>query len=109
MSNTWTVTTNNGSTDMIRNLSDLVVGEEYLFEWYTYRSSSYTASGESQIYGEYYNRTIFTAPSEYTHLNWTLETPGERCDVDVRGYLYFEFEEAQEWWEEDETDERPAT
>ena len=33
MSNTWTVTTNNGSTDMIWNLSDLVVGEEYLFEW----------------------------------------------------------------------------
>ena len=109
MSNTWTVTTNNGSTDMIWNLSDLVVGEEYLFEWYTYRSSSYTASGESQIYGEYYNRTIFTAPSEYTHLNWTLETPGEWCDVDLRGYLYVEFEEAQEWWEEDETDDEKWT
>ena len=96
MSNTWTVTTNNGSTDMIWNLSDLVVGEEYLFEWYTSRSSSYTASGESQIYGEYYNRTIFTASSEYTHLNWTLETPGEWCDVDVRGDLYVDFEETQE-------------
>ena len=94
---------------MIWNLSDLVVGEEYLFEWYTSRSSSYTASGESQIYGEYYNRTIFTASSEYTHLNWTLETPGEWCDVDVRGDLYVDFEETQEWWGEDENDDEKWT
>ena len=55
---------------------DLEVGQEYLFEWFTYRSSSYTASGEDSVYGEYYNSTTFTATSNHTHINWALEPPG---------------------------------
>ena len=97
--------TNNGTTDLIWNLSDLEVGQEYLFEWFTYRSSSYTASGEDSVYGEYYNSTTFTATSNHTHINWALETPGSWCDLDVNGYLYAEFDTSQEWWDEDQSDD----
>ena len=101
--------TNNGSNDLIWNLSNLEVGEDYVFEWFTDRSSSYTADGESSLYGDYHNKTVFTATSNYTHLNWTLETPGEWCDVDVNAYLFANFDETQEWWDEDDANNNEWT
>ena len=101
--------TNNGSNDLIWNLSNLEVGENYVFEWFTDRSSSYTADGESSLYGDYHNKTVFTATSNYTHLNWTLETPGEWCDVDVNAYLYADFDVTQEWWDEDDANNNEWT
>ena len=91
--------TNNGTTDMIWNLSDLEVGEEYLFEWFTYRSSSYTASGEDSCVG---STTI--APHSRRHPTTPTSTgpgnPGSWCDLDVNGHLYAEFDTSQEWWDE---------
>ena len=43
--------TNNGTTDLIWNLSDLEVGQEYLFEWFTYRSSSTPRAGGLGVRG----------------------------------------------------------
>ena len=92
----------NGSNDFTWNLSDLQVGMEYLFEYYTYRSSSYTASGESTIYGQQYEYLIFNASSEYNLVNFTLDAPSSWCDLDIYGYLYTtDSEVVQEWWDSD--------
>ena len=85
------------------NLSDLEVGKEYLFQYYSYRSSSYTASDESSIYAEFYDYVIFNATSDYLQINnITFETPGAWCDVDMYGYLYTsDSTVVQEWWDSD--------
>ncbi|RZD49114.1 MAG: hypothetical protein CXT66_05060, partial [Methanobacteriota archaeon] len=91
-----------GTNDMVWNLSDLEVGEEYMFEWYTHRSSSYTATDEDTIYGEFYDSITFTPTVDYTHLEWALEAPGDWCDVDVYGYLFADVDDTQEWWDADD-------
>ena len=94
---------NNGTTMLFWNLSDLEVGKEYLFQYYSYRSSSYTASDESSIYAEFYDYVIFNATSDYLQINnITFETPGAWCDVDMYGYLYTsDSTVVQEWWDSD--------
>ena len=77
----------NGSNDMVWNLSDLEIGKEYVFEWYSYRSSSYT-NNDGSIYGEYYNSTSFTPNSVNEIINWTLDAHGSWCDLDIYTRLY---------------------
>ena len=86
-----------------------------MFEWYTHRSSSYTASGEDTINGEFYdsvrwgeevnmNEIVWTpdGSNSYGSISWQLEAPGDWCDVDVYGYLYADIDETQEWWDADD-------
>ena len=88
----------NGTTNMITNLSNLNIGEEYLFEWYSYESSSYTASNDGAVYGEYYDTYTFTPTSEFELINWAFETPGHLCSITIYSNLYVMSNFSQEWW-----------
>ena len=96
----WTTDTDsndllNGTNSMYLNISNLEVGQEYVLEWYSYRSSSYT-NNDGSIYGEYYNTTTFTSSSENESIAWTIDVPGSWCDLDIY-YTLYSPRVSQEW------------
>ncbi|MFL2973729.1 MAG: lamin tail domain-containing protein [Candidatus Thalassarchaeaceae archaeon] len=96
----WTTDTDsndllNGTNSMYLNISNLEVGQEYVLEWYSYRSSSYT-NNDGSIYGEYHNTTTFTSSSENESIAWTIDVPGSWCDLDIY-YTLYSPRVSQEW------------
>ena len=77
----------NGTNNMSWNLTELDIGREYVLEWYSSRSSSYT-NNDNSVYGEYYNKTIFIANSENNTIDWTINAHGSWCDLDISFRLH---------------------
>ncbi len=76
-----------GTNNMSWNLTELDIGREYVLEWYSSRSSSYT-NNDNSVYGEYYNKTIFIANSENNTIDWTINAHGSWCDLDISFRLH---------------------
>jgi hypothetical protein len=85
----------NGTNSMYLNITNLEVGKEYVLEWYSYRSSSYT-NNDGSVWGEYYNTTAFTTNSENKSIAWFIDAPGSWCDLDIYYRLHTP-KVSQEW------------